>query len=169
MKRTVEEYMALPYTVELTPDDGSCFAKIKELEGCMTVGDNPAEALEMLDDAKEGWFATAIEDGLEIPLPESMREVKQSGKVALRMPKSLHRQLVEMAEAEGVSLNQHIVALLSEKNALEGVKRMLIAQRVSHEPAASQEIEADTWAVTNTVPSCKVLSFELRKPQVIGI
>ncbi len=129
MKRTVEEYMALPYTVELTPDDGSYFAKIKELEGCMTVGDNPSETLEMLNDAKKEWFFTALEDGLDIPLPESMREVKQSGKFALRMPKSLHQKLAEGAESEGVSLNQYIVTLLAERNTLVGLKSLLIMQR----------------------------------------
>jgi|LGOV01.1.fsa_nt_gb predicted RNase H-like HicB family nuclease len=127
-KTTVEEYMELPYTVELIPDEGSYLAKIKELDGCMTVGDDPTEALEMLNDAKEEWFYAAIEDGFEIPLPESMREVKQSGKFALRMPKSLHHKLTEGAEAEGVSLNQYIVTLLAERNALMSCKRMLIAE-----------------------------------------
>jgi predicted RNase H-like HicB family nuclease len=129
MKRTVEEYMALPYTVELTPDDGSYLVKVKELEGCMTVGDNPAEALEMLEDAKEEWFSAAIEDGFEIPLPESMSEVKQSGKFALRMPKSLHHKLAEGAEAEGVSLNQYMVTLLAEKNALASIRRLILSHR----------------------------------------
>lgn len=127
-KTTVEEYMELPYTVEIIPAEGSYFAKIKELDGCMTVGDDPTEALEMLNDAKEEWFNAAIEDGFDIPLPESMREVKQSGKFALRMPKSLHHKLAEGAETEGVSLNQYIVTLLAERNALMSCKRMLIAE-----------------------------------------
>lgn len=33
MTKTVEEYMTLPYTIEITPDDGSFFVKVKELEG----------------------------------------------------------------------------------------------------------------------------------------
>lgn len=36
-----------------------------------------------------------------------------SGRLLLRMPKTLHQRLAEAAEKEGVSLNQYIVFLLS--------------------------------------------------------
>jgi antitoxin HicB len=169
MKKTVEEYMKLPYTVELTPDEEGFLAKLKELDGCMTVGDTVAEALEMLEDAKCEWFIAALEDDFNIPLPESMREAKHSGKFALRMSATLHKKLAEGAEQERVSLNQYIVILLSERNPLADLKRMLIAKKVSSEPVAQPEIEPCDWAVTNTGPSCKVLPFERRKPQVIGL
>jgi len=70
MKKTVEEYMALPYTIEITSDDGSYFVKMKELEGCMSVGDTKSDALTMIEDAMREWLAVAIEDGIEIPLPD---------------------------------------------------------------------------------------------------
>ncbi len=64
-------YMSLPYTIELTPDaDGYWFAEIPLLEGCMTNGENWADALEMIQDAKRGWLTTALELGLPIPEPE---------------------------------------------------------------------------------------------------
>ena len=168
MKRTsVEEYMELPYTVELIPDEGSCFAKIKELDGCMTVGDDPTEALEMLNDAKEEWFSAAIEGGLEIPLPESMREVKQSGKFALRMPKSLHQKLAEGAETEGVSLNQYIVTLLAERNALMSFKRLVLVE----EACTVQDPGLDSllnWGVVGRKESTKALPQEHRRLRVVG-
>jgi predicted RNase H-like HicB family nuclease len=126
--KSVEELMKLPYTVEITPDDGSYFAKIKELEGCMTVGDTMAEALAMIEDAKLAWLTAAVEDGIEIPLPESMQTERYSGKFALRLPKSLHHQLAEGAVRDGVSLNQYLVTLLAERNPLADVKRLLAEQ-----------------------------------------
>lgn len=47
-----------------------------------------------------------------------MREARKaekaySGKVNLRMPKSLHRDLARRAEEEGVSLNQFMVVALA--------------------------------------------------------
>lgn len=36
-----------------------------------------------------------------------------SGRVTLRLPRSLHRALTEMAESEGVSLNRHLANILS--------------------------------------------------------
>jgi len=115
----LEHYMNLPYTVEIVPyQDGGFFARIKELEGCMTEGETLKETLELLEDAKRAWLETALEDGLEIPLPESMREEKEySGKILLRLPKSLHKKLAESAQKEEVSLNTYIISLLSEKHA----------------------------------------------------
>ncbi len=84
MKRTVEEYMALPYTIEITPDDGSFFVKVKELEGCMSVGETKADALAMIEDAMREWLAVAIEDGIEIPLPE--RKTPSSPSMPLTSP-----------------------------------------------------------------------------------
>lgn len=123
--RTVDEYMSLPYTIELTPDDGSFFVRAKELEGCMSVAETKADALAMIEDAKREWLHAAIEEGLDIPLPEAMQEARYSGKFPLRLPKSLHRKLAESAEKEGVSLNQYLVSLLSERNALHEVRKLL--------------------------------------------
>jgi antitoxin HicB len=123
MKRNVgkdlEYYMKLPYTVEIVPyKDGGFFARIKELEGCMTEADTLEEVLKLLEDAKRAWLETALEEDLEIPLPESMREEKEySGRILLRLPKSLHRKLAKAAKEEGVSLNTYIINLLSERNA----------------------------------------------------
>jgi predicted HicB family RNase H-like nuclease len=40
---------------------------------------------------------------------------RYSGKVSLRMPKSLHRDLALLAAAEGVSLNQLMVVTLAQR------------------------------------------------------
>ena len=58
-----------------------------------------------------GVLATARELGYEIPEPESDLD-EFSGKFTMRMPRSLHRQLTQVAMIEGVSLNQYIVYLL---------------------------------------------------------
>jgi len=123
MAKTVEEYLALPYTIEITPDDNSYFARIKELPGCMTVGTSKADALAMIEDAMREWLTVAIEDGVEIPSPEPEEPNRYSGKFPLRLPKSLHKKLAENAHRENVSLNQYIVMLLSERNAVADIKR----------------------------------------------
>ena len=40
-------------------------------------------------------------------------ERKYSGKVSLRLPRSLHKNLVQEAESEGISLNQFILYKLA--------------------------------------------------------
>ena len=125
MKKTVEEYLALPYTIELTADDGSYFIKVKELDGCMSVGSSKIDALAMIEDAMREWLVVAVEQGIDIPLPEDLQEDRYSGKFPLRMPKSLHRRLSLAAELDKVSLNQYLVMLLSETHALHQVKKIL--------------------------------------------
>jgi antitoxin HicB len=75
-------------------------ARVVELPGCITQGDTFEELGEMIEDAKRSWIETALADGQEIPQPRS--EEKYSGKFIVRVPKSLHRELVETAEREGV-------------------------------------------------------------------
>jgi len=138
--RTVEEYMSLPFATTIIPDEGSYFVKVNELEGCMSVGDTKAEALEMIEDAMREWLTEAIEAGLEIPLPEAIREVGYSGKFPLRMPKSLHGKLALAAEKEGVSLNQHIVALLAERQAVWQVGKIVQEMCLAPEPEPEVKI-----------------------------
>lgn len=157
MKRTVEEYMVLPYTIEITPDDGSYFVKVKELEGCMSVGESRADALAMIEDAMREWLAAAIEDGIEIPPPRAMQADRYSGKFPLRLPKSLHRTLAEAAEQDGVSLNQYLVMLLSEKHSLHQVMKRMDELQV--QPCEEPEISS---TIVYTGQNRRVLPFHTR-------
>lgn len=125
IKERVEEYLKLPYTIKLIKEeDGTYYVSVEELPGCATMGDTLEEAIAMIKEAMEGWIESNLERGLEIPLPESMKEY--SGKFLVRVPASLHRRLVEQAKKEGVSLNQLVVSLLSEKITLKEIKEELI-------------------------------------------
>lgn len=73
----LDYYKKLPYTRMLRRcDSGTWFIMIKELWGCMSVGDTPEEALSMIDDALIAWIDTAIDMGLDIPEPENTRKPK---------------------------------------------------------------------------------------------
>jgi predicted RNase H-like HicB family nuclease len=120
----LEYYLGLRYPVTLVPEaEGGYTATINDLPGCVSVGETAEEAMEMIEDARRLWLEVAYEHGDEIPLPSTERAY--GGKVLVRMPPSLHRRLLEQAEAEGVSLNQHIVTLLAEASALNVVRREL--------------------------------------------
>ena len=110
MTRTLEEYLKLPYHIEAIYDNDEenpgWAARVVELPGCITQGDTFQELGEMIEDAMRGWIGVALEDG--IPIPEPKPDEDYSGKFVVRVPRSLHRQLAEAAEREGVSLNQFI-------------------------------------------------------------
>lgn len=119
-RESLEFYLGLKYPVTFYPDpDGGYVAEIKDLPGCMTQGETADEVMSNIEEARSLWIETAYEHGDEIPLPST--ETQYSGRVLLRMPRSLHQQLVENAEREGVSFNQYIVSLLSERNALRDI------------------------------------------------
>lgn len=105
--RDIHYYLALPYTIEIIQEDAEIwFARVKELPGCMTEGDSAQEAAEMILDAKKAWIEVALEDGQPIPEPRPVEDY--SGKFVVRVSKSLHRDLTQEAERQGVSLNQFI-------------------------------------------------------------
>jgi antitoxin HicB len=111
-------YLKLNYPITFYPDDDGGFTvAINDLPGCITQGDTAEEAFEMIAEARELWLEVAHEYGDPIPLPST--EVEYSGKTMLRMPKYLHARLADSAKQEGVSLNQYLVALLSERDALK--------------------------------------------------
>ena len=56
MNKTLDDYLALPYTIEVIPDDGAWFAQIKELPGCMTEVDAWDDILPAIEDAKRLWL-----------------------------------------------------------------------------------------------------------------
>jgi predicted RNase H-like HicB family nuclease len=111
-KLPLEDYLNLQYPVTLYPDpEGGYVAQIKDLPGCLTQGETLEEAIANINEARELWIETAYESGDDIPLPST--DDTYSGKLLLRMPKSLHRPLAEKADRENVSLNQYIVSVLS--------------------------------------------------------
>jgi antitoxin HicB len=111
-QKPLEYYLSLPYTMEvIQEDEGTWFARVTELPGCITEGDSPEEAVKMLRDAMVAWLETAIDD--EAPIPEPHAPNAYSGRFVVRVPRSLHQDLVRAAEREGVSLNQYINVTLA--------------------------------------------------------
>jgi len=112
--KELKEYLALPYTIEILPDEQGYVATIPDLPGCMSFGYTVHEALTGLEEVKELWLTGRLEAGEEIPEPTKIEDF--SGKFVLRIPRSLHRRLDHEARKEGVSLNQYVLHLLSERH-----------------------------------------------------
>ena len=113
-ERNANDYLALPYHIEVVYDTSGeqpgWFARVLELPGCITQANTFEELGEMVKDAMRVWIETALEDGQ--PIPEPRADEDYSGKFVVRLPRSLHRELAEAAERDGVSLNALINALL---------------------------------------------------------
>ena len=83
-------------------------------QGAMSSGNTVDAALRGLKEVKELWLEGRIEAGEEIPEPTKIEDF--SGKFVLRIPRSLHRTLDHEARKQGVSLNQYVLHILSERH-----------------------------------------------------
>lgn len=119
---SVEDYAGLPYHLMVVRDDEEkgrpWTATVEELPGCTTRGRTADEALGGLQAALTSWIEVALEQGREIPQPKSAGS--HSGRLLLRMPRTLHAELTRVADREGVSLNQFITDSLASAVAWRG-------------------------------------------------
>ncbi|MEX0749932.1 MAG: type II toxin-antitoxin system HicB family antitoxin [Dehalococcoidia bacterium] len=112
MRKPLKHYLKLQYPFHAIADpDGGFVVTFPDLPGCMTQVDAVDDIGPMAEDARRLWIESEYEAGEDIPSPTYPQPY--SGKFNARIPKTLHRKLVEEAEREGVSLNQYVVTLLS--------------------------------------------------------
>jgi antitoxin HicB len=92
-------------------DGPAWIATVEELPGCQAHGPTPESAAAGMTEAVERWVRDARAAGREVPPPGAA--AAHSGKLLVRMPRSLHAELVRASDREGTSLNAYIVAALS--------------------------------------------------------
>ncbi len=100
------------YTVE-TVEGPEWIAEFVDIFGCGGGGNTAQEALEDALINLEYYLGFAKERGEDVPQPSDYNEC--NGKIALRIPKSMHRRLLKLSEDEGKSLNQLILNTFDEK------------------------------------------------------
>lgn len=108
------EYLKKPYGRFVVPEsDGAFRAEIIEFPGCIAVGETAAEALANLENVAASWLEATLARRQRIPEP--IENIGFSGKLVVRLPKTLHKKAAHMAARDGVSLNQFIVTSVAER------------------------------------------------------
>jgi len=87
-------------------------ARVKELPDVAEYAETYQEAYELAVDTIGTAAAAFAEQGRPFP-PAQVPADEFSGRVTLRIPRSLHRALATAADEEGVSLNAHLVGVLT--------------------------------------------------------
>ena len=74
MTKTLSEYMAMPYRMEIAEDkdEGGFVVSYPDLPGCITCGETLESAVTNALDAKKAWIEAALEEGIEICEPDSL-------------------------------------------------------------------------------------------------
>ena len=126
-QKGIEYYMQLPYSILLheVVDNSEKYwiAEVPELPGCKSHGSTVEEAVKSVEEAKKDWVLDSLEKDEEVPVP--VERDSYSGKMLVRMSRSLHRSLSLIADAERLSLNQLIVTILAKE-----VGRLSVLNRV---------------------------------------
>ncbi len=136
-----EEYLKKPYSRIIIPDEGGLYSgEILEFPGCFADGSSLEEVVQNLEEAALSWIMAAEDQGMQIPEPFESQSF--GGKIALRLPKSLHKQSARLAELDGISLNQFLVDAIAEKVGAENFYRILIDH-------LSSEIGSTKTMITN--------------------
>jgi antitoxin HicB len=166
--KDVEYYMSLPYKIELTPEeDGGFSASIPDLKGCVAFGETVAEAYQIITEVKQNWIEIALEQGWQIPEPFPEQIKEYSGRFVVRIPRYLHRELAQMAQMEGTTLNQLSVAFLSEGAERQRQKHLLTRYESYVGQLATYFLDAfDAGGqATPLQPSVTTISTTLRRQQ----
>ena len=97
----IEQYL---YSVGWSDEDEAFIARVAEFPSLAAHGDTQEEALQEIKNVVEFVLKDLAESKEPIPEPYGKRSF--SGRLVLRMPEYLHRQLVMEATQQGISLNQ---------------------------------------------------------------
>ena len=106
-----------PIEVFWSEKDEGYIAIVPDLAECSAWGKTESEAIGEARDAIEAWVKAARSAKRSIPEPSRRGDdAAYSGKFLMRVPKRLHAEMARAAKAQGVSLNQYVLYLLTERH-----------------------------------------------------
>lgn len=156
ISQKAEEILNKAYARRLVPDEtGGYVASIQEFPGCIAEGDTAEEAVKNLDEAAASWVEASLSTGYEIRDPISFHGY--SGKIALRIPRGLHKQVAELAALEECSINQllgtAIAQYLGNKHVLREMTQAMLSEvrKTMSEGMVSLYLN-NPWTLTISTP-----------------
>lgn len=175
MNKTAKDYLKEPYSRILIPADGTYSAKVLEFHGCFAQGNTPEEAYANLEKAAESWIEVTLSRGQEIPPPLAIHDF--SGRIALRIPRSIHKQAAKFAEIDDTSLNQFFLAAIAARvgaeELYERLSNKLEAKYMTFVAAMSSftiNLHTSVWAISSVKPlTIKMSTAELLEQSFIPL
>lgn len=113
MDDKIRAILARPYVRRLLPDPECGYTvTVHEFPGCIAEGDTAEEALSNFDRVAESWLAVCLAEGY--PVIEPMEASEYVGRLALHIPRGLHRDVAELARLDECTVDQLIAVAISE-------------------------------------------------------
>lgn len=112
-------YQAEQYTISVRREnhDGENYyvGRAEEFPDITKFADSAEEARNLVLDTIQTAMMMYQQQARPFPAPKHFISDDYSGRITLRIPKSLHRNLAQLAEQDNISLNTLLVSMLSSK------------------------------------------------------
>lgn len=116
------------YTISVRKEmmEGMCLwvARVEEIPDILEFGDSMATAYENAISTLTVGQDMCLSQGTPFPAPKVFADSEASGRVTLRLKKTLHAQCIKLAEEEGVSLNSFISSCVQAHASLYGLSKL---------------------------------------------
>ena len=112
--------MKYTYTAVFTKKGKKIYAKVPDLDGCITTGKDLIDAMDQMADAMAAWLCTAEDENLTIPAPTVQAKIKHNKDDMLSLIKAdtlAYRAATDTrAVRKNVSLPQWLFLLADRKH-----------------------------------------------------
>jgi predicted RNase H-like HicB family nuclease len=137
-----------PLMVEWSKEDQQYVATCPSFPGLSALGETREQALTEAETVLHLFVESYKERQLELPEPRTVEDF--SGQFRVRLPKSLHRQAAQLAESDGISLNQ---LMISAVEARVGARHMGIKMLAELKQAISEHASQMSLVVASALSS----------------
>lgn len=132
----MNNFDAAAYSIVVTKvhEDGEdlFFAYVKEIPDISSYSERYQDAYDDCIDSLNVLYADAMENGKAFPMPyKAPSPSAPSGRVTLRMSRSMHADIARYADEDGVSLNYWIVEAIAQRRGFHVAKQPTSATLVS--------------------------------------
>ncbi len=138
-------------------DGGGYYAEVPELPGCMASASTLEDTINLLKEAIESWIQVTEEKGKKVPNPSFYEESMPSGRFSVRISKSSHRKLLEIADKENESLNGIVSKFLDQMIAFDSIDNLLESKYGKEQEQMKIVSPNDLWSIYNNTPKLEIV------------
>lgn len=106
--------MKYTYTAVFTKENGKVYARVPDLNGCITTGNNISDAIDQITDAMSAWLCTAEDENIPIPAPTEQSKIQHSQNEELSLIKADTIKYRSLTDTKSVRKNVSLPHWLSQ-------------------------------------------------------
>lgn len=129
-------------------DGGGFYAEVPELPGCIASAETLEETMDLLKEAIESWVEVSKGKGKKIPNVTyyDVNDSLPSGRFGVRISRTTHKKLLQIAKEENISLNALVAKYLEQMLTVKTIDA-IIAEKLGNEESSEVEIlpKKKTW------------------------